>query len=49
MTIIPAAKIGFIPAMGWHYDTQNGRICWFTLLAPRSLILLTGLVWFQCY
>lgn len=43
MTIIPAAIIGFLPAMGWHYDTQNGRICWFTLLAPRILILLTAL------
>lgn len=30
--------------MGWHGDTDNGRICWFIILAPKGLVLLTVLV-----
>lgn len=36
--------IGFLPAMGWRGDTNNGQICWFILLAPRELVLLTTLI-----
>ena len=28
--------------MGWRGDTQDGRICWFILLAPPNLILITA-------
>ncbi|RZC43270.1 glucose-dependent insulinotropic receptor-like [Asbolus verrucosus] len=35
--------IGFMPLFGWYGDTDNGRICWFILLAPKGLILLTVL------
>lgn len=27
--------------MGWYGDTDNGRVCWFIVLAPKELILLT--------
>lgn len=30
-----------MPLFGWHGDTKNGKICWFILLAPKELILLT--------
>lgn len=30
-----------MPLFGWHGNTNNGRICWFILLAPKELILLT--------
>lgn len=30
--------------MGWSGDTDNGNICWFILLAPKGLVLLTVLV-----
>lgn len=30
--------------MGWHGETDNGRICWFILLAPKNLIFLTVIV-----
>lgn len=30
--------------MGWYGDTDNGRVCWFIMLAPKGLILLTVLV-----
>jgi hypothetical protein len=33
--------IGFLPAMGWRGDTDNGRICWFIILAPAELVVLT--------
>ncbi|GAB0087509.1 5-hydroxytryptamine receptor 1A-alpha-like [Sergentomyia squamirostris] len=33
--------IGFLPAMGWRGDTDNGRVCWFIVLAPPELVLLT--------
>lgn len=33
--------IGFLPAMGWCGDTNNGQYCWFILLAPKGLIFLT--------
>ncbi|KAJ8976336.1 hypothetical protein NQ317_000041 [Molorchus minor] len=34
----------FLPLLGWYGDTDNGRICWFILLAPKDLVLLTVLV-----
>ncbi|KAJ3649541.1 hypothetical protein Zmor_021279 [Zophobas morio] len=43
-TWVIGCVIGFIPLFGWYGDTDNGRICWFILLAPRGLILLTVLV-----
>lgn len=33
-----------MPLFGWYGDTDNGRICWFILLAPRNLILLTVII-----
>ncbi|XP_018563862.1 glucose-dependent insulinotropic receptor-like [Anoplophora glabripennis] len=36
--------VGFLPLMGWYGDTNNGRICWFIILAPKGLVLLTVLV-----
>ncbi|KAJ8963271.1 hypothetical protein NQ318_018738, partial [Aromia moschata] len=36
--------IGFLPLMGWHGDTNNGTICWFIILAPKGLVLLTVLI-----
>ncbi|XP_017779691.1 PREDICTED: 5-hydroxytryptamine receptor 1A-like [Nicrophorus vespilloides] len=33
--------IGFLPLFGWYGDTNNGRKCWFILLAPKDLIKLT--------
>ncbi|KAJ3638606.1 hypothetical protein MTP99_001957 [Tenebrio molitor] len=42
-TWVVGCVIGFMPLFGWYGDTENGRICWFILLAPRGLILLTVL------
>lgn len=28
--------------MGWRGDTQEGRICWYIILAPPNLILITA-------
>lgn len=39
-----AIIIGFLPTMGWRGDTQDGRICWFILLAPPNLILITAIL-----
>lgn len=36
--------MGFLPAMGWRGDTNNGRICWFIVLAPPHLVLLTTVI-----
>ncbi|XP_059611449.1 5-hydroxytryptamine receptor 1A-like isoform X1 [Phlebotomus argentipes] len=36
--------IGFLPAMGWRGDTDNGRVCWFIVLAPPELVLLTTIL-----
>ncbi|XP_031340660.1 5-hydroxytryptamine receptor 1A-like [Photinus pyralis] len=36
--------IGFLPLMGWYGDTDNGRVCWFILMAPKELILLTVVI-----
>ncbi|EFA07404.2 glucose-dependent insulinotropic receptor [Tribolium castaneum] len=36
--------VGFMPLFGWYGDTDNGRICWFILLAPRNLVLLTVII-----
>ncbi|KAF2904743.1 hypothetical protein ILUMI_01431 [Ignelater luminosus] len=36
--------LGFLPLMGWHGDTDNGRVCWFIFLAPKELILLTVII-----
>lgn len=33
--------IGFLPAMGWIGDTDNGRVCWYIIVAPNELVLLT--------
>lgn len=33
--------IGFLPLTGWHGDTMNGTRCWFILLAPKNLVVLT--------
>lgn len=41
---IVGCVIGFLPLMGWYGDTDNGRVCWFILMAPKELILLTVLV-----
>ncbi|KAF5305046.1 hypothetical protein FQA39_LY09308 [Lamprigera yunnana] len=43
-TWIIGGVIGFLPLMGWYGDTKNGKICWFILMAPKELILLTVLV-----
>lgn len=32
--------------MGWYGDTDNGRVCWFIMLAPRELIVLTVIIGF---
>ncbi|CAO1419352.1 unnamed protein product [Diamesa serratosioi] len=42
LTWLLAIIVGFLPTMGWRGDTQNGRICWFILLAPPNLILITA-------
>lgn len=39
--LITGIIIGFLPLMGWAGDTKDGKICWFILLAPKNLILLT--------
>lgn len=44
LTWLIGLVIGFMPLMGWYGYTDNGRICWFILLAPKELILLTVLV-----
>ncbi|KAJ8924228.1 hypothetical protein NQ315_007019 [Exocentrus adspersus] len=36
--------VGFLPLMGWYGDTNNGQICWFILLAPKGLVLITVLL-----
>lgn len=33
--------IGFLPLMGWRQGNENGKICWFIVIAPKLLILLT--------
>lgn len=33
--------VGFIPAMGYRSDTDNGKMCWFILIEPPPLILMT--------
>ncbi|CAH0551831.1 unnamed protein product [Brassicogethes aeneus] len=43
-TWIVGGFIGFLPLMGWYGDTQNGKICWFILLAPKELVLLTVII-----
>lgn len=30
--------------MGWRGDTDNGRVCWFIVLAPAELVLLTTIL-----
>lgn len=30
--------------MGWRGDTDNGRVCWFIVVAPPALIFLTTMV-----
>jgi hypothetical protein len=30
--------------MGWRGDTDNGRICWFIILAPPELVILTTVI-----
>lgn len=27
--------------MGWSRDTDNGRVCWFIIIAPKELMLIT--------
>lgn len=27
--------------MGWRGDTNNGKICWFIIIAPPELVILT--------
>lgn len=41
---VSACLIGFLPLMGWSNDTDNGRVCWFIIIAPKKLVLLTVLV-----
>lgn len=41
---IPACTVGFLPLMGWSGNTDNGRVCWFVLLAPPDLVGLTAAV-----
>ncbi|KAJ8942786.1 hypothetical protein NQ314_009954 [Rhamnusium bicolor] len=36
--------IGFMPLLGWYGNTDNGNICWFIVLAPKELVLLTVLM-----
>lgn len=38
--------IGFLPLMGWAGDTDNGRVCWFIILAPKHLVIFTTVVGF---
>lgn len=35
-----------MPAFGWRGDTENGRRCWFILVAPPELVLLTSCIGF---
>lgn len=30
--------------MGWSRSTDNGRVCWFIIIAPKELMLLTVIV-----
>lgn len=32
--------------MGWAGDTDNGRVCWFIILAPKHLVIFTTVVGF---
>lgn len=32
--------------MGWRGETDNGRVCWFIVLAPPELVLLTSIIGF---
>ena len=41
---LKGAIVGFLPAMGWRGDTGNGKYCWYVLIAPPQLILLSTLL-----
>ncbi|XP_066157674.1 glucose-dependent insulinotropic receptor-like [Euwallacea fornicatus] len=41
MTWFMALIIGFLPLMGWAGDTKDGQVCWFIVVAPDPLIILT--------
>lgn len=34
--------------MGWSRSTDNGRVCWFIIIAPKELMLLTVLIGAFC-
>ncbi|ENN70236.1 hypothetical protein HUJ04_013097 [Dendroctonus ponderosae] len=41
LTWLMAMIIGFLPLFGWSGDTSDGRVCWFIVVAPSPLIILT--------
>lgn len=43
---IPGIVIGFLPAFGWRGDSDNGRRCWFIIVAPPALVMVTSFVGF---
>lgn len=40
-TWVLGAIVGYLPAMGIREFTDNGKWCWFIILTPRSLVLVT--------
>ncbi|KAJ8880849.1 hypothetical protein PR048_017321 [Dryococelus australis] len=38
--------VGFLPALGWRGNTNNGKVCWFIRLAPPGLVVLTAAIGF---
>ncbi|KAL5284702.1 GPR119 family protein [Megaselia abdita] len=40
-TWVLGAIVGYLPAMGIREFTDNGKWCWFIILVPRSLVLVT--------
>lgn len=41
---ILGCTIGYLPLMGWNSDTYNGQKCWFVIIVPPNLILLTVII-----
>lgn len=46
LSSIIGGVIGFLPLMGWRGDTKGGSVCWFILISPPPLIILTALIAF---
>lgn len=40
-TWVLAIVIGFLPAMGYRQNTYNGKLCWFIIIEPPELVLIT--------